>query len=103
MFDKTIERKINHKHEAETTLYALINNELMRCWAFLDTQMKLNSTEATKGNIQAIYKKIEKFHEMIETLVEKSPDMEMHKTVKDLQEHMAERILLTEQTKEESE
>lgn len=97
MFNKTIQRNVtNH---SEVTLHELINKELDRCWAFLNKQMKL-SGDAAQGNCTAIFKKIEKLHELIATLAEKSPDTDMYKTVKDLQEHMAERILLEEKGNE---
>ena len=87
MFDK------NCNNKGEVTLYELIDNELKRCWEMMD---KSRNHEA---NLQAIFRKITGFHEMIEKLVDKAPNVEMYKTVKDLQEHIVERMLLEEQMK----
>lgn len=94
MFDKKVERTINNNEAM--SLYGLIDNELERCWEMLDYFYN-KPGEANESNVKSVYSKITTLHEHIEKLVEKSPDIDIHKTIKDLQEHMAERVLLEEQ------
>lgn len=92
---QVLDKKNITNNEAGMTLPGLLDKELERCWDFFYQVLKADG-EAKDSNVKSAWKRIVAMHDVIEKLAEKYPDETVLKSIKDLQDHAVDQLLLKE-------